>query len=129
MMKYFLIAAVAALPAWGGAVAQDNGDLRVRVGLGGQVIPKYPGADSSKIAPLVDFDFARGSNEFTFEAPDYSFGIPVVSTGGFSFGPAANIAAKRKESDVGAPVRNIKTTIEAGAFASYEVSKSFYLRA
>ena len=129
MMKYFLIAAVAAVPAWGGAVAQDNGDLRVRVGLGGQVIPKYVGADSYEVAPLLDFDFARGANEFAFEAPDYSFGIPVFSTGGFSFGPAGNIATKRKESDVGAPVGNVKTTIEAGAFASYEVSKSFYLRA
>src|SRR4051794_7650078 len=115
MMKYFLIAAIAALPAWGGAVAQDIGDLRVRVGVGVRIIPKYVGADSYQVAPLVDFDFARGSNEFAFEAPDYGFGIPVVSTGGFSFGPAGSIATKRKESDVGAPVGKVNTTIEVGA--------------
>ena len=129
MMKHFLIATVAALPAWGTAMAQDSGDTRVRIGLGGQIRPKYVGADDTQIAPLFDLDIARGSNEFAFEAPDYSFGIPVVSSGGFSFGPAANLATSRKDKDVGAPVGKVKTTIEAGAFTNYEVSKSFYLHA
>lgn len=129
MMKHILIAAVAALPAWSAATAQDSDDMRIRVGLGGQVKPKYVGADKSEVAPLFDLDIARGSNEFAFEAPDYSFGLPVVSSGGFSFGPAANIATSRKNSDVGASVGKVKTTIEAGAFTNYEVNKSFYLHA
>jgi outer membrane protein len=129
MMKHFLIAAVAALPAWSAATAQDSGDTRVRVGLGAQIRPKYVGADDTQIAPLFDLDIAHGSNEFAFEAPDYSFGIPVISSNGFSFGPAANLATSRKDSDVGAPVGKVKTTIEAGAFTNYEVSKSFYLHA
>ena len=111
------------------AMAQDSGDMRVRVGLGAQVRPEFVGADHSEVGPLWDIDIARGNNEFAFEAPDYSFGIPVLSSGGFSFGPAASIASSRKDSDVGAPVGKVKTTIEAGAFASYEVSKSFHLRA
>lgn len=113
----------------GSAVAQDSDDLRVRVGLGGQVRPKYIGADSSELAPLVDLDLARGTNPFKFEAPDYSFGIPVISSRGFSLGPAANIARGRKNSDVGAPVGRVRTTLEAGAFASYEMADSIYLRA
>ena len=129
MMKHFLIAAVAALPAWSAATAQDSGDTRVRVGLGAQIRPKYVGADDTQIAPLFDLDIAHGSEEFAFEAPDYSFGIPVISSGGFSFGPAANLASSRKDSDVGAPVGKVKTTIEAGAFTNYEVNKSFYLHA
>ena len=123
------IAAAVFLPAWSAAIAQDSDDLRVRVGLGGQVLPEFVGADDMRIAPLWDVDIARGTEEFGFEAPDYSFGIPLVSTGGFSFGPAGNLASKRDNSDVGAPVGRVKTTIEAGAFATYEVSKSFYLRA
>ena len=91
-MKHFLIAAAALCPAWSVAFAQDGEDLRVRVGLGAQLRPEFVGADNVAVAPLWDLDFARGSNEFAFEAPDYSFGIPVVSSGGFSFGPAANIA-------------------------------------
>ena len=43
--------------------------------------------------------------------------------------PAANIASKRKESDVGAPVGKVSTTIEAGAFAGYELTESIHLRA
>jgi outer membrane protein len=126
-MKHFLIAA--ALSAISSAAfAQDGEDLRVRVGLGAQLRPEFIGADNHALGPLFDLDFARGTNEFGFEAPDYSFGIPVVSTGGFSFGPAANIASKRKESDVGAPVGKVSTTFEAGAFASYQLTDSIHLR-
>ena len=133
-MKRFLIASVtlaatSMVTARSPAFAQDSDDTRVRVGLGAQVRPEFIGADKSEIGPLFDVDIAHGTDEFAFESPDYSFGIPVISTGGFSFGPAANLASKRKESDVGAPVGKVKTTIEAGAFTNYEVSKSFYLHA
>src|SRR4029079_12759443 len=43
--------------------------------------------------------------------------------------PAANIASGRKNSDLDVPVGKVKTTIEAGAFASYELADSIYLRA
>jgi outer membrane protein len=128
-MKRLLVPAAALAAMSSPSLAQDSGDTRVRVGLGAQVKPKFVGADKSEVLPLFDLDIAKGTNEFAFEAPDYSFGIPVISSGGFSFGPALNLASKRKESDVGAPVGKVKTTIEAGAFANYEVSKSFYLRA
>jgi len=128
-MKHFLIAAVAVLPAWSAAFAQDSDDVRVRVGAGAQVRPDFIGADSSEVAPLWRLNVARGTDPFKFSAPDYSFGIPLVSTGGFSFGPAANLASGRKNSDLDVPVGKVKTTIEAGAFASYQLSDSLYLRA
>jgi MipA family protein len=129
-MKYFLIAAATLLPAWSAAQAEDGDVTRVRVGLGAQVRPDFVGSDSFEVAPLFDIDTARGTNEFRFEAPDYSFGIPVVDTGGFQFGPALNLATGRKNSDVGGlPLGRVKTTIEAGGYANYEVSKSFYLHA
>jgi MipA family protein len=129
-MKYFLIATAALLPALSAAHAQDGNDTRVRVGLGAQVRPDFVGSDSLEFAPLFDIDTARGTNEFKFEAPDYSFGFPVVDTNGFEFGPALNLANGRKNKDVGGlPLGRVKTTIEAGGFANYEVSKSFYLHA
>src|SRR4029079_6388982 len=128
-MKHILIAAGALLPAWSAASAQEAEDLRVRVGLGAQVRPDFIGADSSEVAPMWRVNIARGADPFKFSAPDYSFGIPVVSSGGFSFGPAANIASGRKNSDLDVPVGKVKTTIEAGAFASYELADSIYLRA
>jgi len=128
-MKHLLIAAALILPAWSAASAQDSNDIRVRVGLGAQLHPRYVGSDDTQAAPLFHINTARGTNEFRFGAPDDSFGIGLVSSGGFSFGPAAKIKGSRKESDVGAPVGKVPTTFEAGAFAQYQVSKSIRLRA
>lgn len=128
-MKAALLACATLLAFSTPAVAQDGDDYRVRIGLGGQVQPKFIGSDETRILPLVDFDLARGTNPFPFEAPDDSFGIKLISKGGFAAGPAANIQSKRKESDVGAPVGKVSTTIEVGGFAEYHLSDSFRLRA
>jgi outer membrane protein len=128
-MKYLLIGMAAILPAWSGASAQDSGDTRVRVGLGAQLRPEFIGSDHSNVAPLFHVNVARHGHEFSFGAPDDSPSIAVLSSGGFSFGPAGNIAWKRKQSEVGAPVGNVSTTIEAGAFAQYEWRDSFRVRA
>ena len=124
-----LIFGAVLLPAATGASAQDSNDLRVRVGLGAQVRPKFVGADNSEIAPLVNVKIARGNTPFRFSAPTDSLGIPVISSGGFSFGPAANIAGSRKEKDVGADLGKVKTTLEVGAFAEQYLTDSFRVRA
>ena len=132
LMKTQFLACAAILALSSPALAedgQDKEDLRVRVGLGGQLKPKFIGSDETRILPLIDLDLAKGDNPFPFEAPDDSFGIRLFSKGGFAIGPAANIQGKRKESDVGAPVGKVKTTIEVGGFAEYELSDSFRLRA
>lgn len=128
-MKHILIASAALLPAWGAASAQDAEDLRIRVGIGAQVRPDFIGADSTEVAPLWKLNIAHGTDPFKFSAPDYSPGIGLIKSGGFSVGPAANIASGRKNSDLDVPVGKVKTTIEAGAFASYQVSDSLFLRA
>jgi MipA family protein len=128
LMKAPLLACAALLAVSTPAFAQDENDYRVRIGLGGQIQPTFIGADDTKVRPLVDFDLARGTNPFPFEAPDDSFGIRLISKGGFAAGPAANIQSKRKESDVGAPVGKVSTTVEVGGFAEYHLNDSFRLR-
>jgi len=127
-MKHFLFAA-ALVPVASAAFAQDSQDTRVRVGLGAQLRPDYIGADSMSLAPFGRIDIAHGTDPFKFKAPDYSFGLAVVSSGGFSLGPAVNYVGARKNSDVGVPVGRVPATIEAGAFASYQLGDSIYLRA
>ena len=127
-MKKLIVASALLLPAWNAASAQDNRDYRVRLGLGGQVVPEYVGADNVQVAPLFDIDIARGDNQFKFEAPDDKFGIGIIDAGGFTFGPAANIQSSRKDSDVGAAVGKVKTTFELGAFGQYEAN-GFRIRA
>ena len=128
-MKYILIASVALLPAWSAAAAQDSNDFRVRVGLGAQLLPEYLGADKERVLPLVHFNVARGTNEFSFGAPDDSPGIAVVSKDGFSFGPVGNIEGRRRESDVAPGIDSVSRTFEAGAFAQYMMGNSFRVRA
>lgn len=117
------------------ALAQDDGEKeqkeprRYRVGLGPQLFPAYPGADSHVLRPLVDISSTRGDTPFEYEAPDESFGFALVRGGGFEIGPAVNYQGSRKPSEVGAPVEKVKGTIEAGAFAQYYVSPNFRLRA
>jgi outer membrane protein len=128
-MKHILIASAVLLPAWSGAAAQENPDYRVRVGLGAQLRPEFIGADGTNLEPLFHINIARDGHEFSFGAPDDSPSIAVLSTNGFSFGPAGNIEGRRENSDVGAPVGSIPRTFEAGAFAQYLAGDSFRLRA
>ena len=127
-MKFMLLASAAALLAPSPAQAEDKEDLRVRVGVGAQLRPEFYGADDTELAPLWDVDIARGSKPFRFEAPDDSFGIRLISSNGFSAGPAGNIEGSRKNSDVGAAVGKVPTTFEAGAFAQYEMGENFRRR-
>ena len=127
-MKLLLLATAASLLA-SPAHAQDKEDFRVRVGLGAQLKPEFVGADDRELGPLWDIDVAKGDNPFSFEAPDDSFAIAVISKDGFSFGPAASIAIKRKNSDVGADVGKVSTTFELGAFTQYEIGEAIRLRA
>lgn len=127
-MKHYLIAIAAILPVSGVAQAQESTDFRVRLGLGAQLRPEFIGADKTDVMPLVHVNVARGTNEFAFGAPDDSPGIAVISTDGFSFGPAGNVQWKRSQSEVGAPVGKVSTTFEAGAFAQYEAKDSLRLR-
>ena len=128
-MKRLLTAAAVLLSISGAAAAQDEGTLRIRVGVGAQIRPKFIGADKSSVAPLVNFKLARGAKQFSFSAPDDSPSIAVVSKDGFAIGPAGNIQGRRKASDVGAPVDSVSRTFEVGAFAQYLAGNSFRVRA
>lgn len=129
-MRAMLLACAVSVTLTSPAVAQDEKeDLRVRVGLGAQLEPEFIGSDDLQLLPLVNFNLARGDDLFAFEAPDDGFGLALISTGGFSFGPAANIQGKRKESELGAPLGKVSTTVEVGGFAEYKASESIRLRA
>ena len=133
------ILAAAALPlllaGWSApAAAQDDEPAetkeprRIRVGLGPQFVPSYPGSDDHSLRPLVDVSVTRGSTPFEFEAPDESFGPELISTGGLELGPALNFEGSRTAKDVGADLDKVPFTVEAGAFVEYEFSPKFRFR-
>lgn len=130
MMRIALSGAVALfalLPA--PVLAQDKEPRRVRIGLGAQVTPSYPGADEVRFGPYINVDIARGDTPFGFEAQDESFAIPVINTNGISIGPSLNIQGSRTNSDVGAPIGKVKTTVEAGGFVTAYALPNLRLRA
>lgn len=123
-------AAVLAVLASQPARAQEQDEpRRTRIGLGIQVVPSHPGADSVGIRPLFDIARAREDQSFEFEAPDESFGFPVLHIGDLAVGPAINLEGSRSGEDVGTALPKVGFTVEAGAFAQYALSEGVRLRA
>ncbi|QPQ55067.1 MipA/OmpV family protein [Allosphingosinicella flava] len=91
-------------------------------------MPSYPGADDVSFRPLWDIGRARGEEVFGFEAPDESFGIPLISTNRLEIGPVLNYEGSRKPDEVGVPLDKVKATFEAGLSADYYLTDSFRLR-
>ena len=110
--------------------AQDEPSGKVtRIGLGPQVYPSYPGSDEYDFGPLVEFSRKNAGETFEFEAPDESFGQPLVHAGNFAFGPAFGFIGKRKASDIGADLPKVGFTVEAGGFAQAYLTPSLRVRA
>lgn len=109
--------------------AKADTDYRVRVGLGAQIQPEFPGADSTEIAPYPKVSVAKGDKPFSLGAPDDSLAIGLISKGGFSAGPSFALGQKRNDADVGAPVGDVGRAIEAGIFVQQYLGESFRLRA
>lgn len=113
------------------AVAQDNDDdepRRYRIGAGAQVKPSFPGSEDVSLRPMFDISRARGDTPFDFEAPDEGFGFSLFGTGDLSFGFAVGFEGSRKRSEIGANLPKVDFTVEAGAFAQYEMTDNIRLR-
>lgn len=111
------------------AEEEDAPPKRTRLILGPQLAPSWPGADQYSIGPYVDLSRERVGTEFAFEAPDESFGAPLIRRGKFAFGPAFGFVGKRTAADVGANLPKVGLTIEAGGFAQVSPTPSFRIRA
>ena len=119
--------AAAAVPA----NAQEGGETaekRTRIILGPQLSPSWPGADKFGVGPYIDVSRTR-EGAFEYEAPDESFGQPLVHAGNFAFGPAFGFIGKRKASDIGADLPKVGFTVEAGGFAQAYLTPSLRVRA
>lgn len=126
MRPTLALAALVLLAAPG--VAQDEAPRRTRVALGPQFVPRYPGADSVSIRPLVDFSRARGDADFAFEAPDETFGFPLIRDRRFQIGPSLGLEGARNARDVGAAVPRVGFTVEVGGFVQYQLAPALRLR-
>lgn len=118
--------ALTSMPAHG-QDADGGGEKRTRVILGPQLSPSWPGAKDLSIGPYIDVSRTRES-EFAFEAPDESFGSPLLHAGNVAFGPAFGFIGKRTAADIGADLPKVGFTIEAGGFAQISLTPELRLR-
>ncbi len=116
---------LACMPVY--AQENDSGEQRTRVIIGPQLSPSWPGSKDFSVGPYIDISRTRDP-EFAFEAPDESFGSPLIDAGGFAFGPAFGFIGKRTASDVGADLPKVGLTIEAGAFGQVGVTPNLRVR-
>lgn len=124
-----LSALVSTAPAFAQIPSIPTEPSRVRVGLGAQIIPSYPGADNHRVGPYWDLAIAPRGAQFDFEAPDENFGFPLVRTGGLEIGPSLNLARPRQPKDVGAPMDKVGRSLEVGGFIQYWLNPSLRARA
>lgn len=113
------------------AHAQDTdagGEKRTRVILGPQLSPSWPGSKDLSVGPYIDVSRTRES-EFAFEAPDESFGSPLLNSGNFAFGPALGFIGKRTGADIGADLPKVGFTFEVGAFVQASLTPALRVRA
>lgn len=125
-----LIAAVPLVALAMPAVAQQGEEAprRWRVGLGPQLVPRYPGSDKTSIRPFVDVSRTRGDEPFAFEAPDESTGFALLRRRGLAIGPALSFEGKRRSRDVGGRLPEVGFTVEAGGFVQYQFDAPIRLR-
>jgi outer membrane protein len=109
--------------------AAEGEPYRYRVTAGAQWTPRYPGADDLQPSVFPNFDRARGDEPFKFEAPDDGFGIDLVNTNGFSFGPVGNFEDARTAEDVGTELPKVGFSLELGGVVKYELTDRFRIRA
>lgn len=101
----------------------------VTIGAGLQAYPEYPGADDLGLFPLPFFSIRRPGDPLPVEAPDEGIGFGILGDERLEIGPALSFQNKRRNRDVGAPVGEVDTTIEVGAFVQSFLSPSLRIRA
>jgi len=111
------------------ALAQEREPRRVRIAIGPELSPSFPGASGVSFGPFLEGDIARGDAPFEFEAPDESFGLPVLNLGGIEMGPAMGFQRKRKEDAAGPGLPEVDLTVELGGFVQAFITPNVRLRA
>lgn len=107
-----LVASVPPVPDW-----------IVTIGVEGRIVPAWPGAPTSQIAPSGAplFSVRHAGEPPPYFGPRDSFGFDAIDLGQLKFGPAIKYVSERKAADYPETVGlgNVATTIQAGAFAEY----------
>lgn len=129
LLRVIPLAAATLIAVPAAAQEEPREPLRTRIYAGPQLSAASPGAKDLSFGPFFEVSRARGDDLFEFEAPDESFGFPVVEAGGVEFGPALGFRGKRKAADIGVPLHDVGFSFEIGGFAQTYLAKNIRVRA
>lgn len=131
IIRFALPAALLALVAHPAAAQEPQGTGRnVMIGTGVQLIPAFPGADTTRVTFLPLVDTWRVGEATTPESPDEAFGFAVLGgqKSSFAVGPAFTFAAGRDAADLpGLP--KLGSALEFGLFTDLWPHDALRLRA
>lgn len=103
--------------------------LRIRVALGPQLQPGFPGNDTLRLNPMISIARTRGDTPFRFGAPGDGPSIALFRRGRqLEIGPTFLLTGRRRSGDLlpGLPV--VDRTFEAGIYALWWQSDRVRLR-
>lgn len=102
-------------------VPQVSGGWTVSVGLGGQMQPSYPGANSSEFKPFPMFSVRRAGSKLRFRSMRDNASFALIDEGAFRAGPTGAYRVGRKSSDHRETwgLNDVNYAIEIGGFAEY----------
>lgn len=118
-----------AMPVAAAAQDADGRERVVTIGLGAQVGPKHLGSDGYSVFPLPFGDIRRPGEAMGYKASDDNPGIALIRNERFRAGPTLNFRSKRRESDVGAAVGDVKLGLEPGVFVEAYPTPAVRVRA
>lgn len=144
-LRSALLVSVLTIGTWGGAQAADlfspppatpqapsaNEDWYMTIGVGGRVMPSYPGSDDFSLRPGLIFSISKASQLNVFRSVDDNPSVALFDTGTFRLGAVGRLDWGRDadESYRLTGLGDIDMAVEAGGFAEWYVTDWFRTRA
>lgn len=104
--------------------------LRIRIALGPQLQPGFPGNDRLRLNPMVSVARARGDQPFRFgtQGDGPSIALYHPAGGRFEIGPNFLLTGRRRSGDLFPGLPAVDRTFEAGVYAQWWQTERIRLR-
>jgi outer membrane protein len=102
-------------------VPSASGGWTVTLGVGGEMQPSYPGADSSMLSPKPIISIRRAGSPLRFKSMRDNASFALLDYGRFRAGPVGAYRSARKAGDHSElrGLNDVKFAVELGGFAEY----------
>lgn len=107
---------------------EDSRPRRIRVALGVQGGPGFPGNDAFRLGPLISVAKARGDDPFPYGGVGDGPSLTLLRSGRFEAGPVLRLEGIRRADDLGGGLPRVSRSFEPGVFAQLWPTDAIRLR-